>query len=374
MNVAFLFNASHEDFGGIYGDPIRQHIMSLGILQKCQRSKRFAEGDIITLLHSKTYADYKTRTLEALSGTEFHNVDLLKISRLLPNITICVFLIQNMTEQTALEMHEALKFCDWYLGAKGIVFSNPVDLGLIRNSLVERGRIEGTKCYLFSAMGEDISDPYLIEEFENMGFEAKFVDNGARRTIFDNYDNLEHFVRIHDFSHVLNEALGLEHEVISDFVHVTEEINPRLFETAYSATFSLINAQTDDQIAQAGLSCRRFLKLLTDTWYPAKNTTSSTGRELKDNHVKNRFWSYLEESLCLKGSTLTKHGKKFDKMWEASSKYLHIDHPNKEDVFTLLANVLTFTTRVIYLDTEKAARPYKPYEGEISDFLQLKKI
>lgn len=239
MNVAFLFNANHEDFGGIYGDPIRKQILSLGILQKCQRSKRFAEGDILTFSHSKTYSEYKTRTLKALSGSAFENANIAKISKLLPNITICVFLIQNMTEQTALEMHKALKPRDWYLGAKGIVFSNPIDLGLIRNSLVERGRIEEKKCYLFSAMGEDISDPYLVEEFENMGFEVKYVDSGARRTVFDNYDSLDHFERISDFSEVLKEEVGLDSDIISDFVHVTEEVNPRLFETAYSETFHL---------------------------------------------------------------------------------------------------------------------------------------
>jgi hypothetical protein len=47
MNVAFLFNSDDPKYGGIYGDPIRNTVFGLGIVQASNRHMKVAVGDVL---------------------------------------------------------------------------------------------------------------------------------------------------------------------------------------------------------------------------------------------------------------------------------------------------------------------------------------
>jgi hypothetical protein len=77
-------------------------------------------------------------------------------------------------------------------------------------------------------------------------------------------------------------------EEVDDVIHNFEEVHPRLFDVLAEAFKSWADAATSEDLAQVALSARRFLKLLTDTWFPGK-TELRNGRKVTDHEVKNRF-------------------------------------------------------------------------------------
>ena len=164
------------------------------------------------------------------------------------------------------------------------------------------------------------------------------------------------------------DKLGMPEPDLSDFCHALEEVHPRLFETLFSAGKALRNASTADELAQVGLACRRFLKLLADAWFPGKPKAKFGKREVTDSHVKNRFWAHLEKNVRLSGAALADHGKKFDGVWELASKYVHEDDPERDEVVALLQRVMSLVADVINLDFEAATRPYSAYERSLHSF------
>jgi hypothetical protein len=370
MNFAFLYNSDDPSLVGNYCDAFRGLVLQTGVLQRCNRPMRFAEGDITTFGRSRTYDEYKALTLRVVQPVSTEMLLEAKMADLLPNITVATMSFQNMEFGTAASIHEALLRHDSYLGAVDIEFSRPEHLVMFRNSLVERGRFNGLTVSLFYSMGdfENSEDCALLEQFAEAGFDASFVDAGARRTIFDDFDTLEHFQRIHDFGTLMTTDLAIPEPEVSNFCHALEEVHPRLFETLFSAGKALRNASTADEIAQVGLACRRFLKLLTDAWFPGKPKAKFGTRDVTDSHVKNRFWAHLEKNVELSGEALEEHGRRFDELWEKASKYLHENDPKTSEVTKLLQQVMALVTDVIALDFEAATRPYAAYGGSIRSF------
>jgi hypothetical protein len=370
MNFAFLYNSDDPSLVGNYCDAFRELVLNTGQLQSCDRPMRFAEGDITTFGHSRTYDGYKALTLRVVQPVSTDMLLEAKMSDLLPNITVATMSFQNMEFGTAASIHQSLLQHDCYLGAVDIEFSHAEHLAMFRNSLVERGRFSGQTVSLFYSMGdlENSEDCELLAQFANAGFNAAYVDTGARRTIFDDFDTLEHFQRIHDFGVLMTTDLAIPEPEISNFSHALEEVHPRLFETLFSAGKALRNASTADEIAQVGLACRRFLKLLTDAWFPGRPKAKFGNRDVTDSHVKNRFWAHLEKNVGLSGEPLKEHGNRFDELWEKASKYLHEDKPEAGEVIELLQQVMSLVTDVIALDFEAATRPYMAYGDSIRSF------
>ena len=370
MNIAFLFNSDHEEFGGSYGDPIRDVVISSGLLQKCNRAKRFAEGDILTYSRSKTLSEYTLNTLSVLETEGLYLLKQKKVYSLLPNITICVFLLQNMSEEISRELDDYLSDFDWYLGAIEADFSEPKHLVYFRNSLVERGRLQGSTCRLYFSMGdlENTEDVYLIKQFEDAGFKTKYVDSGARRTIFDDYDTLEHFERIDDLKNFIKNQLGINPCAADEIIHNLEETHPKLFEPLHAITKTLTQSKTTEEFAMAGLGCRRFMKLLTDAWFPAPKSGLHNGRVVTDDKVKNRFWAHLSSNLKLSSAEMTPLGKNFELLWQKASKYLHEEEPTLLEVQALAKDTLFLVSEVISLDIDASARPYSAYSLSIKNF------
>ncbi|XUU60271.1 hypothetical protein ACRAQ6_11970 [Erythrobacter sp. HA6-11] len=370
MNFAFLYNCDDPSLTGNYAYAFRDLIFATGILQECDRPMRFAEGDITTFGRARTYGDYKALTLQVVQPVSTEMLLEDKLKGLLPNINVATMTFQNMRVETAEALHSALLKHDCYLGAVDVDFSRPEHLVIFRNSLIEWGRLNGRSVSLFYTMGdlENSKDCALVQNFSNAGFAVTHVDRGARRTIFDDFDTLEHFHRIHDFAVLLTTELEIPGPEVSNFCHALEEVHPRLFETLFSASKALRNASTADEVAQVGLACRRFMKLLTDAWFPGRPKAKFGTRDVTDSHVKNRFWAHLEKNVGLSGIALEAHGKRFDALWEKASKYLHENDPRADEVVDLLRQVMALVSDLIALNFEAATRPYTAYEESIRSF------
>jgi hypothetical protein len=157
-------------------------------------------GDILTFGFSsqvKTVADWIELTAAVVKSSGWSRLNERKFRAALGTCTIYCWVFQNIDAKLAGELAGALSRKKSFLGAIQVDFSNPLHLVFFRNSLIEKYRIFNGVCTGFFHMGEN-EDPDLAVQsiFTKNGFAMEYEDVGARRTIFDNYDSLDHFRRI----------------------------------------------------------------------------------------------------------------------------------------------------------------------------------
>ena len=207
MDAAFLFNSDDPKYRGIYGYQIKKKILSTISLQASPRRMRCLIGDITTFNHvgrraqNRSYADLAgSSQWQVYQTTGWDRRIWNRLEKTFAKATVYTWVFQNMNSETAELLHSALKSDRSYLVAMSVDFSNPLHLAFFRNSLIEFCRLEGNKCSFFYSMGENEDpDVALREIFEKNGYVVSYEDLGARRTIFDNYDTLEHFRRVGRF-------------------------------------------------------------------------------------------------------------------------------------------------------------------------------
>jgi len=378
MNIAFLFNSDHPTLGGYYGPPVMDRILRTQVLQKVRRHMRISIGDILTfgaasrsktptiaflielcrrVYKPKTYDRLMYDRLEATHGTA----------------TVYCWLFQNMTAEIAETMNEKLITDPAYLGTMDVDFSEPLHLQFFRNSLCEDYRLYGQECAVFYAMGEN-EDPDIVirEGFEKHGFKVNYEDIGARRTIFDNYDTIDHFKRVEDFKHVFSRINGLGDDRASDLAHSLEEVHPKLFDAFASAARALDRAETEEDYAQAALSGRRLLERTADYLFPPRKGCWN-GRKVGSAEYKNRLWAYIEATLAeladVDSNLLAKLGKEADRLVELFNAGLHAT-PTREKVEAAFSSLVIWLSEVIELSPDAARRPYLAYEDEVFKFLE----
>ena len=124
-------------------------------------------------------------------------------------------------------------------------------------------------------------------------------------------------------------------------------------------------------MAQAAVSARRFLKLLTDNWFPGKSELRN-GRKVTDHEVKNRFWAYLDDAasavVCEHADIVQKLGKQFDELWDQSSVMVHREHQTNTEVRDLLISIVRLTVQAVDVNPSKAAQTYNPYKDRLMEF------
>jgi hypothetical protein len=143
-------------------------------------------------------------------------------------------------------------------------FSEPLHLGFFRNSLIEECRLRGKHCSVFYDMGQNEDPDFVVRNcFEQHGFKVDYENIGARGTIFDNYDTLEHFKRVKDFKSVFSGFNDLGTDRVSDLAHSLEELHPKLFDVFASAARTLERAETEEDCGKlhflAAVCWRRWL-------------------------------------------------------------------------------------------------------------------
>jgi hypothetical protein len=369
MNIAFLFNSDDPSYGGWYGFPIMERILGTGVLQQATRHMRVSVGDILTYGRAPTlpqtiFGVYRPNNFDRL----IHE----RLSATHGKATVFCWLFQNMTLAIADAMHARLAIDTTYLGAMDVDFSDAVHLQFFRNSLPEFYRLHGQRCSMFYAMGEN-EDPDLAvrDAFEQQGFSVEYEDAGARRTIFDNYDTIEHFRRVADYSRVFAKFEGVSEDRAADLATTLEELHPKLFDTFASAARALERAETEDDFAQAALSGRRFLEKIADYLFPPQEE-SRKNRKVGPAQHKNRLWAYLEETIDEVGitdsTTLSTLGNEVDRLLDLFNAGLHAD-PTRVKVEGAFRDLALWLNKVIDISPSHMRRPYLAYEEELRKLL-----
>lgn len=274
MNIAFLFNSDHPSLGGYYGGPVMDVVLDANVLQLESRPMRVSVGDIVTFIAVSQSKDRSYAALDRLcravyAPAMFDRLNKLQLEATYTTSTVYCWLFQNMTQLAAEQLHLKLQNTAFYLGCMDVDFSRPLHLQFFRNSLIEKYRLTGTSCAVFYDMGyNEDPDISVRETFQRYGFEVEYEDQGARRTIFDNYDSLDHFKRVESFKSFCSGLPGLDNDAASALAHSLEELHPKLFDAFAAAARTLERAETEEDYAQAALSGRRLLERTADSLFP----------------------------------------------------------------------------------------------------------
>jgi len=201
MNIALLFNADAPKYGGSYGDPIRQAVFGLGILQASKRHMKVSVGDVSIYSHAKSWAHYDEITKRVYFAGTWSTFLEDRLRATFRQATVYALTFENMPKQLAAELHGALIPDDAYVGFMQVDYTYGPHLALMRNSMITLYRIEGSTCRVFFSMGEeDARDDQEPIEMRKLGYtDVGWEDRGAHGTIFDNFDTLDHFQRVAAF-------------------------------------------------------------------------------------------------------------------------------------------------------------------------------
>ncbi|QYR53194.1 hypothetical protein [Lysobacter soyae] len=336
---------------------------------------RVSVGDILTFNAVSRSKDRTYSALDRLCRAVYVPVsfDRLRRSQLEATYTaatVYCWLFQNMTEIAAEQLHLKLQSAASYLGCMDVDFSNPLHLQFFRNSLIEKYRLTGTRCAVFYDMGHNEDPDICIKDaFEHEGFEVEYEDQGARRTIFDNYDSLDHFKRVESFKAFCSRLPGLSNDDASALAHSLEELHPKLFDAFAAAARTLERAETEEDYAQASLSGRRLLERTADALFPPQELDWN-GRKVGPAQYKNRLWAHIEKALSSTDSAadrLNTLGKEADRLSELFNSGLHA-HQTRENVELAFRDLVIWLSAVIDINPSMARDPYQPYGSEIDSF------
>jgi hypothetical protein len=381
MNIAFLFNSDASKYNGFYGYPIKKKVIGTGILRASSRRMRMHIGDIVTYGHvarrenNRTYGDLAALEAQVYQSNDWSVLLRKRLEATYAKTTKYCLLFQNMSVEVAQNLHDALKSDTAYLGAMSVDFSNPLHLVFFRNSLIELCRLEGNKCSVFYSMGEN-EDPdiSLKELFEKNGYVVDYEDRGARRTIFDNYDSLEHFTRVEAFKRAVATFEGIGKDGAANITLNLEELHPYLFDILFAALDALSRAQTAEQFAHVALSGRRFLEFFADAIFPAQSAVfqgRKGPRSVGKTNYRNRLWAFIEMSLYRTSSfeeaRFQRLGKEADRLSELFNSGLH-HSANKPTVTRALSELIVWVSELIEIDPPAFRNAYAPYAAEMKAF------
>src|SRR4030043_2019939 len=181
MRPAVLFDPGHQQYGKVYGWAIRDRILSTGVIQNSGRHVKVKIGNVLIYSNVKSKADYERIAERTYFSHPWQLLLSTKLRATYLKSRVFAWVIQNVDESTARQLHAALLTDDAYLGMHGVDLTNPAHLVLYRNSLVGMYRIKGKSCRIFYSMGEeDGKDESEPEELRALGFtDVGWEDKGA---------------------------------------------------------------------------------------------------------------------------------------------------------------------------------------------------
>ncbi len=370
MNVAVLFNSDATKYNGYYGWPIKSSVFKTGVIQKSQRHMKMAVGDVLIYSKSRSWEEYDLLSERVYFTGPWSLILEERLRATFRTATVYALVFENMTREIAEELHRALLEDDAYLGLLQVHFDYGPHLAFFRNYMILKYRLQGEACRIFYAMGgEEEKDEYELESLKKLGFQdIGWEDKGAHKTIFDDFDHLEHFRQIADFRKTVAPFLPGGEDDASELVMVLEDLNPQLFNALGSAVEALTRARHDDHLAQAALSGRRYLERLANVLFPPRDAPYN-GKKVGLEQYRNRIWAYISDHVGQDLERRDKLGKTVDRLVNEFNAGLH-SSKDKERMLQGLVDLASLSAALLALDPEGARKPYFAFQQRIIDFLK----
>jgi hypothetical protein len=373
MIAAILFNSDDPKFGGYYGPPIRDLIFGAGTLQRANRHMKIKYGDVLIYSHARNRKEYERLAEATYFGVPWSLVDAERIRSSYMKETLWAWVVQNITRPVAEERHDRLRGDSAYIGLHAVDFALPQHLMLYRNAMPEYCRVFGDQATLFYSMGnEDDKDEHEPQELLRLGFrDVEWEDRGAHGSIFDRYDDLEHFQQVREIQTILARGTEEGDYAAEELVMMLQDLHPRLFYSLGAAVRAMNRARNEEDVAQVGLSCRRYIEQLADVLYPARPDRPN-GRDVSQSKFRNRIWAYVSEAVPATETSRDQRvgvlGKEVDRMIDEVNSMLH-GSAGKELALNTLWDLARLSSSLLTIDVRAVRKPYEAFNESIEDML-----
>lgn len=208
-------------------------------------------------------------------------------------VPFTVYLLSGLPRATVPEIRDLLRLDDDVI-CTTVISPDEVDLLFgLEFTLPLRFRLtNGNMFLLHTALDSDDSDevdPHLVEDLRSRTELSIHTESMAlRETAFDVYLSPQHFKLHVEIAQFASDPWRAE--AVASWL---DWVDPRLKETLHAAMERASSAETNEQAAQAGFSCRRYLIQLADALFPAQDEEHNDRSVTADKYL-NRLWAALK--------------------------------------------------------------------------------
>lgn len=308
MKCAYLFNADRFNYD--YGTPINSFFFKTLLRSRPLKiSTKIFVGDL--LLYSYAYDEEPTENgfTRTFNRDRFSTLVASMLSpekpiwrtvsksgiQVLSNHNVYVICLESVDFSLSQNLDSEMKKEDCYIGAIEIYDASPTHWLLFTHSLIPKFRIIDKHIKLFcdDVRYEEDLDYVTLKWLKDFGFSsADFESLNGRYTIFDEYDNFEHARRVAEWKSKGGDMLAF---IADDIVSVLSDIAPGIGDRLWSIISTFESAETNEQHAQACMSCRRLLEYIADSIFPPSDENVN-GHDVGKNKYRNRLLAFADES------------------------------------------------------------------------------
>lgn len=216
--------------------------------------------------------------------------------------------------------------------------------------------VKGKSVYRLVPPGELRMDrmDWLLDEFKQMGFEeADEEELGIRHSYLDEFNSLDHEVRLEKSVMLIRKYAGVENGELAENVTARlDECSPRLSERFADAAGKLGATDEYDPYNQLAVTCRNLMVFVADAIYPA-NELIAHGMKVKWETFKNRVVAYtldLKEKNILnetESQEVIKHTKEWFNLVNKGVHPKSESSLSEEDVQRLLVSILHVLDKIL---------------------------
>jgi hypothetical protein len=379
MRAAFHFDSGR--YGGFYGPPTTRLVFEA--LMDCIPSER---RDVFIRRGDMPIWDIgpSIKTVTGLAGRIFDNSREIwstlaedTLAEALRSVNVWVLAVEGLSPAEAVCVDSRLRQSDGYLGAIEVYLGNASHWVIYDRKLVAAYRLYANELRILEIskqLDPEARDESRIKQWADTGLFNRVIweDLGLRDTVFDDLSNLDRAKRVALIEDRFGGSLG---PAITLLLSRIAGLNPKLSDSLHAAIEALDGAGSEEQLAQASLSCRRFIGQLADALYPPRETPVK-GRKVGPQEYRNRLWAYIEEHARDDRSTLQgafeELGDRLDALDQRAQRHVHGLKIGREDVLSLILTMIVWAYDVLTLTpppTEARIAPHldsvRRFAGEI---------
>jgi hypothetical protein len=368
MRVAFHFDSG--SYGGLYGPPITRLLFD-GLIE-CVPSER---RDVFIRRGDMPIWDLgpSVKNVSDLAGRIFDNPREIwstltedALAEALRAVNIRVLAIEGLLPAEAKCVDSRLRQSTGYLGAIEVYLANAAHWMVYDRKLVAAYRVYGNELRVLEIseqLDPEARDESRITQWSDTGLFSRVVweDLGLRDTVFDDLSDFDRAKRVALIEDRLGSSLG---PAISILLLRIAGLNPKLSDSLHAAVEALDRAGSEEQLAQASLSCRRFVGQLADALYPPREAPVK-GRKVGPQEYRNRLWAYIEEHAGNERSriqgTFRELGDRLDALDQRAQKHVHGLDIDRAEVLRLILTMIVWSYDVLTLTpppTEARTAPH----------------
>ena len=377
MRVAYHFHADGYVAGGVTTARRELFEAILAAVPAQRRHIRIRLGDLVIHLYARgedlprlaralaTESRRAWRTIEADSFIE---------STCTTNVVVAEVLGLILHDAQSLDEELEKLFGSVYLGALEVDVRVNAHWGLYEQGLPDRYRIAGTELRLLHTTDQLEADPQEADrqlwEDSRLFSRVCFEDIGVQTTLLDPYNSRDHVLRDAELEVLVGSQFGA---VANETLLRIRDLDPRLNEALHAAFDAADRAETSEQLAQAALSCRRFLERLADRLFPP-TTTERNGRKLGPAQYRNRLWAYAEDhlegaNLALLLSSLQDVGNRIDALDSCVQRGVHGNELAASELQRILVSMVGTVYDILTLAPPPLSHDLEPYGDHLRSIL-----